>query len=138
MVTVRVFREDEKAGRARATQHATTLTLTNSRLVPCRTTGEPVPVPMSTLRENEKPLKQRALEFLSANRGQAFDIFEIGAAVDGTPTTTTAYTLAVGLIMLTNRNTNPLARIEAALSELINEGQVTKGSHQGRDYYGVP
>ena len=94
-----------------------------------------MPIPIQKLNEAIRPLDERIVEFLQRNSGQAYNLFELYATLEGFD--------AQGLRMkyfLDPQNGAIRARVGSYVQTLIalcRDGKVVEAQHQGETYYGL-
>lgn len=94
-----------------------------------------MPIPIEKLKEKQRPLEDRILEFLGKDRSKAYSAFEIVAAIEGYADENGAI-LAIALGTEEQRD-QVLRPVLTALIVLAKRGVVSQGVHQGIAYYGL-
>lgn len=97
-----------------------------------------MPIEVTQLHEAKKPVKTRVLEFLQQDVSKAFDEFEIGAAVLGQGTSSSArFSFSLNILAeQSGGNPSPtLATLRQALEDLEEDGVIVSGQVGGARYY---
>lgn len=93
-----------------------------------------MPVSVEKLREAQKPLAERIMEFLRKNPGQGYNDIELYSAVEGADDSTIKLLVALSA---PNERVRLLTPLRGALDDLILRQQVIAYKYQGRDFYSL-
>jgi hypothetical protein len=93
-----------------------------------------MPIPVDRLKQAQRPVRERILEFLSQHPDQAFTAAEIYVALEGLDEKTGPMTL---VFMNSTQRSRLLQPLVVATEELIQSGKLTAAPVQGTTYYAV-
>lgn len=95
-----------------------------------------MPINARLLKEKQKPIKERILEFLERQPGQAFTLNEIAADLEG-HLMVSEYLFQLLMEQGEGRTSTDPLYVEA-LAELSSEEAIESGAHRGDTYYYLP
>ena len=93
-----------------------------------------MPIPITTFREAERPLRDRILAILHAAPDQAYSHLELRAALDGWDAERLPLMLA---IMSKEQRADVFRPVSEALDALEREGVVRRAEYQGMVYFAL-
>jgi hypothetical protein len=93
-----------------------------------------MPIPVSTLDQVNRPLRDRVLEFLRKTPEQAYNATEIYGGVEGLSDSGLA---AFMLLSFATKDSSILAPLLDTLTKLEQEGLIRSASHQNTTYYAI-
>lgn len=92
-----------------------------------------MPIPIDTLRKQQRPHADRLMEFLQAHSDQAYTLVELVAELEGYEDTNK---LGLAMSMLKPEDVDQIGLpYFLALKQLVKDGSVSFALHQGREYY---